>query len=48
MEFLEKMNKKEGKTIVLITHDIELVSYANRTVKLFDGKIEKKVKNGKK
>ena len=45
MEFLEKMNKKEGKTIVLITHDIELIGYAKRTVKLFDGRIEKGVKH---
>lgn len=45
MEFLEKMNKKEGKTIVLITHDIELIGYAKRTVKLFDGRIENEVKH---
>ena len=45
MGFLEKMNKKEGKTIVLITHDIELVSYAKRTIKLLDGRIEKEVKH---
>ena len=40
MEFLEKMNK-EGKTIVLITHDLDLVRYANKIVYLKDGEIEK-------
>ena len=40
MEFLEKMNR-EGKTIVLITHDIDLVKYAKRIVHILDGKIEK-------
>lgn len=48
MRFLEKMNKKEGKTVVLITHDIELVSYAKRIIHILDGKIEKEVRNGKK
>jgi len=46
--FLEKMNKKEGKTIILITHDIELVKYAKRTIHILDGKIEKEVVNEKK
>ena len=30
---------KEGKTIVLITHDLELVNYGERIVKLADGQI---------
>jgi len=40
MGFLEKMNS-EGKTVILITHDIELITYARRTIHLKDGKIEK-------
>lgn len=44
MNFLGKLNK-EGKTIVLITHDIELVNYAKRIVHIKDGKIEKETKN---
>jgi len=48
MGFLEKMNKEEGKTVILITHDIELVNYAKRTIHILDGKIEKEVVNGKK
>jgi len=44
MEFLEKINMKERKTIILITHDIELVTYAKRTIHILDGKIEKEVK----
>jgi len=47
MDFLGKMNDK-GKTVVLITHDIELVSYAKRIVHIKDGKIEKEVLNGRK
>ena len=47
MRYLEKLNK-EGKTIVLITHDIDLVRYSQRVVHILDGKVEKEVKNGKK
>jgi putative ABC transport system ATP-binding protein len=44
MDFLGRLNK-EGKTIVLITHDVELVNYAKRIVHIRDGKIEKETKN---
>jgi putative ABC transport system ATP-binding protein len=39
MDFLGKMHK-EGKTVILITHDLELVSYAKRVVHIRDGRIE--------
>lgn len=41
MNFLHKLNKEEGKTIVIVTHDINLIKYAKRIIKLRDGKIEK-------
>ena len=43
MDFLGKLNK-EGKTIILITHDLNLVTYAKRIIHVKDGKIEKEVK----
>jgi putative ABC transport system ATP-binding protein len=43
MDFLGKLNKS-GKTIILITHDLDLVSYAKRIIYIKDGKIEKEVK----
>jgi putative ABC transport system ATP-binding protein len=46
MDFLEKLHDK-GKTIILITHEIDLVSYASRIVHIKDGKIEKEQLNGK-
>jgi len=39
MDFLGKMHN-EGKTIILITHDLELVTYAKRIIHIRDGKIE--------
>lgn len=38
MLLLEKLHK-EGKTIVLITHDLSLVNYAERVIHLADGKV---------
>lgn len=40
MDFLGDLNSKEGKTIVLVTHDLDLVSYAKRVVHIKDGRIE--------
>ncbi len=39
MEILKKLNKKEKKTIVLVTHDERLANYAQRIVRIRDGKI---------
>jgi len=44
MNFLNEMNKK-GKTIILITHDLHLVKYANRIIQIKDGEIEKEINN---
>lgn len=38
MEFLEKLNS-EGHTIILITHETYTAEYAERIIKLHDGKI---------
>ncbi len=38
MELLENINK-QGKTLIVITHDREIGSRADRTIWLVDGKI---------
>ena len=46
--FLDNLNKTEGKTIIIVTHDLEIVKYATRVVYIRDGlieKIEQKKKN---
>ena len=47
MDFLQKLHK-QGKTIILVTHDDNLSLYASRIITLFDGKIISDVKNSKK
>lgn len=39
MEILEKLNK-EGRTIVLITHETQTAEYAGRIIKIKDGSVE--------
>jgi len=48
MNMLTDLHSKEGKTVILITHDIQLVKYSSRTIYLLDGEIEKITVNGKK
>ena len=38
VEILKKLNY-EGRTIVIVTHDLELAEIAGRIIKIFDGKI---------
>jgi putative ABC transport system ATP-binding protein len=38
MSFISNLNK-QGKTIVLITHELDIAKYAKRHIKLVDGKI---------
>lgn len=44
MDYLDKLHR-EGKTIILITHDLNLIKYGKRIIHIKDGKIEKEVHN---
>ncbi|MEM0303035.1 MAG: ABC transporter ATP-binding protein [Archaeoglobaceae archaeon] len=39
MDIIKKMNKEHGVTVILVTHDLSLADYAERIVKLRDGRI---------
>ncbi len=47
MDFLRKIHENDGKTIIMVTHDLHLVKFANRVVHLKDGEIERIEKNGR-
>ncbi len=39
MDIIASLNKKEGKTIILVTHENEIAKYAQRKISMIDGKI---------
>jgi len=41
MEILMNLNKKEGKTIIVVTHNNNQTKYGNRIIKIKDGEIVK-------
>ena len=45
LEIIEDLNKKQGKTILMVTHDPAVGEMAKRSIRLLDGKIieEKKI-----
>lgn len=40
MNILQKLNKQDGHTIILITHEAHIAKYTNRILRIFDGRIE--------
>ncbi len=45
MDMFYKLWKEEGKTIIMVTHDLKLARYAHTTIELKDGQIIKMNKN---
>lgn len=45
MDIFNKLWKEEGKTIIMVTHDLKLAKYAHTTIELKDGQIIKVHKN---
>lgn len=41
MKILVDLNVKEGITMIMVTHDVALKVFANRVVRMADGKIHK-------
>jgi len=41
LDMLHRLWKEEGKTIIMVTHDLNLAKYAHTTVELKDGQILK-------
>jgi putative ABC transport system ATP-binding protein len=45
MQLLHELHK-DGRTIVMVTHDSEIAAHTQRTIHLLDGRVEEIVKNG--
>ncbi|MDL2299024.1 ABC transporter ATP-binding protein [Synergistaceae bacterium OttesenSCG-928-D05] len=46
MALFRKLNKEDGITIILVTHEADVAAYANRIVHFKDGMIQKDEQNG--
>ncbi|MEL4304492.1 ABC transporter ATP-binding protein [Methanococcoides sp. LMO-2] len=41
LEFLNELHEEQNKTIIIVTHDTELIKYAEKIIHIKDGMIEK-------
>jgi energy-coupling factor transporter ATP-binding protein EcfA2 len=48
MQMLSDLHCKEGKTIIMVTHDTDIAQYAERSVRIRDGVIESTEENRRK
>ena len=39
MDLIARMNREEGKTVIVVTHDPRMTEYADRTIHLMDGRL---------
>jgi putative ABC transport system ATP-binding protein len=39
MELLTSLNRDQGITIIMVTHEADMAAYANRIVRFLDGRI---------
>jgi putative ABC transport system ATP-binding protein len=39
MELLSRLNKEQGITIIMVTHEPDMAEYTERTVQFVDGKV---------
>ncbi len=46
MELLVELNQREGITIVMVTHELDIAAYAKRIVHFLDGLVESDKRNG--
>ncbi len=40
LELLSDLSTREGRTIVMVTHDLKTAGYADRIIRIVDGKVE--------
>ena len=46
MELLVALNREQGITVIMVTHEPEMAAYARRVVRFVDGRVESDTQNG--
>ena len=41
MELIQRLNREQGITVLMVTHEVDIAAYAQRTVRFIDGRIAK-------
>ena len=41
MELIQRLNRAQGITVLMVTHEVDIAAYAQRTVRFVDGRIAK-------
>lgn len=41
MDLLVELNRKEGITLIMVTHDVALKNFAQRVIRMLDGKVQR-------
>jgi putative ABC transport system ATP-binding protein len=41
MELIQRLNREQGITVLMVTHESDIAAYAQRTVRFVDGRIDK-------
>lgn len=47
LNIIVNLNRKENKTIIMVTHDTNLKNFATRIIRMLDGKVAKIEENPK-
>jgi putative ABC transport system ATP-binding protein len=47
MDLLTRLNHDQGITIVMVTHEQDMASYARRVVHFLDGRVQSDTRNGR-
>lgn len=45
MELVTSLNRNDGITVVMVTHEQDIAAYAQRVIRFVDGRIESDVLN---
>ena len=46
MQLLTRLNREQGITVLMVTHEADIAAYAGRVIRIVDGQVESDTRNG--